>query len=389
MSDTNRVSLKVIEETGSYGVTPATPAFTSVPYTAAADLGFTPETVVSELIRSDRQISDLVLVGGSTAGGFESELAYGTQDSLIEGVMYSTWSSDAATVTASDISLTSTTIDSSAEDFTTLGLVEGDFVRVTGGDGAGVYKVTGAVTTSSIPVANGVVVSAGTATTVASGDTIINGTTQRSYTLEQGFTDQTNPLYSYLRGMVPGTFSMTASSQSIVGVSFGFTGSTQEYTESRITGATDVAASPFAVINAASNVGRLAEGGTQIAGANFVTEATIEIENNLRERTAVGHVGATSIGAGEFGLTGTLNTYFDNKDMANKVINNTETSISMAFTDNAGNTLIFDMPRIKFSEGAPEVSGKNEDVVLNLSYQALQSIVGSLDYTLKITRIPA
>ena len=59
----------------------------------------------------------------------------------------------------------------------------------------------------------------------------------------------------------------------------------------------------------------------------------------------------------------------------------------MAFTDGSGNTIIFDLPRVKFSEGSPEVSGKNEDVMLNLSYQAI--LDEELGYTMKVTRISA
>lgn len=393
MSDTNRVALRVTEES-EYGVTPASPTLKAVPYKAAADLGFAPETVVSDLIRSDRQVSDLILVGGSTAGGFESELAYGIHDSLLEGVMYSAWAINGASdIVATDISIDADSINTVAEDFTTLNVAKGDFIRVSGFSAAalnGVYRINGPVTSTEIPVeraAGAATESAGSSVTIEVGDTLINGVTQKSYTLERSFLDQSSVLYEYLRGMVPGTFSLTASSKSIVECAFGFTGSTQEYTESRVGSVTDESAGSFSVINASSNVGRLAEGGTAIAGTNFVTEATIEIENNLRERNAVGHLGATSIGAGEFSVTGSMNTYFDNKTMAEKVVNNTETSFSMAFTDGSGNTIIFDLPRVKFSEGSPEVSGKNEDVMLNLSYQAI--LDEELGYTMKVTRISA
>ncbi len=190
--------------------------------------------------------------------------------------------------------------------------------------------------------------------------------------------------------MVPGTFSLSATAKELVTCSFGFTGSTQEYTTTRVSGLTDTDATTsgqFDVFNASSNVGSITEGGNVIDGANFVMEATIEIENNLRERNAVSSLGAVSIGSGEFVVTGTLNTYFDNKDLADKVVANTESSFSISFNDNAGNTLVFDLSRIKFSEGSPEVGNKDEDVMLNLTFQAiLNATTGS---TLKITRFDA
>ncbi|HIK61994.1 MAG TPA: hypothetical protein EYF98_15035 [Planctomycetes bacterium] len=396
MSDTNRVSLRAIKE-ADYGVTPATPSLKSIPFTSASDLGFTPETVVSEVIRDDRQISDLILTGGSTAGGFDSELAYEIHDELLEGVMQSTWALNAAAdVSAIDIGITATEITTVAEDFTTLGLVQGQWIRVSGfADSTinGVYRVSGTVTTTAIPVTRSAGASteiAGASVVIEVGDTLVNGVTQQSYTIERKFADQDTPLYEYLRGMVPGTFSMTATAKSLVTCAFGFTGSTQEYTTTRVTGASDqdaTASGSFNVFNASSNVGQIVEAGNTIAGANFVTEATIEIENNLRERNAVGSLGAVSIGSGEFTVTGVLNTYFDDKSLAEKVVTNTESSFSISFNDNAGNTLVLDLSRVKFSEGSPEVGSKNEDVMLNLSFQAILN--PNTGDTLKITRFSA
>ncbi len=155
MSDTNRVSIRAIEET-TYGTTPNTGNLKAVPFTSASDLGFTPETVTSGIIRDDRQVSDLVLVGGSTAGGFDSELAYEIHNELLEGVMQSAWVSNAAAdIAATDIAITATEITTVGEDFTTLGLVQGDWIRVSGFADAtlnGTARVNGTVTTTEIPV---------------------------------------------------------------------------------------------------------------------------------------------------------------------------------------------------------------------------------------------
>lgn len=481
MSDTNRVSLRFVEE-ATYGTTPTTPYLKAIPFTAASDLGQTPETVVSDIIRDDRQVSDLILVGSSAAGGFDTELAYEVHDELLEGVMYSTWGAPGLTATATDIAIvtdgitsasavtmntafgtlaagdiisvagftgadypvnkeytvvsaaagkittasgqtlasagdevtltlvgkaetdvvvTASAIQTTAGDWTDLGLVIGDWVKLThAGTPAvdGVYRVNGTVTATDIPI-NNTAAAPGTASTGAGevrvGGQLSNGVTQKSYTLERTYADQgspagTTPLFEYLRGMVAGTFSLSASAKSLITSSFGFTGSTQNYDTNRVASAVDRAATlsgSFQVLNSSSNVGDLSENGTPISGNNFVTEATIEVDNGLRERNAVGSLGAVSIGAGEFMVTGTLNTYFDNKTLAEKVVNNTLTSISLSFTDTAGNWLVFDMPKVKFSEGSPETGGKNDDVYLNLSYQAI--LDATAGHTLRITRFSA
>ena len=67
MSDTNRVQIGLVEE-ATLGTTPATPAFQALRITNAPSLAFEPNTVVSEEIRSDRQITDLILVGAEAGG---------------------------------------------------------------------------------------------------------------------------------------------------------------------------------------------------------------------------------------------------------------------------------------------------------------------------------
>jgi len=115
-----------------------------------------------------------------------------------------------------------------------------------------------------------------------------------------------------------------------------------------------------------------------------VLEATFEIANNLRQQPAVGFIGAVGIGVGEFGVTGSLSTYFDNATLARDVVANAETSFDVRFVDIANQVLLLDAPRIKFSEGSPEVPGKNQDVTVPLAYQAIRHPV--FNYTLGLFR---
>lgn len=71
---TNRTDISYIAEL-TPGTTPATPTFQIVPTTDGAP-SFGISTEVSEEIRSDRQISDLVVVDAETAGEINFELSY-------------------------------------------------------------------------------------------------------------------------------------------------------------------------------------------------------------------------------------------------------------------------------------------------------------------------
>jgi hypothetical protein len=155
--------------------------------------------------------------------------------------------------------------------------------------------------------------------------------------------------------------------------------------ETRFAGSTDVLAPTNDVYNASSNVGRISENGVSITGPNYVIAATMNFNNNLRQLPAVGILGAADIGSGEFNVTGQLNTYFGNKDLAQKVIDNTQTSFDIVFTNGSnGVTMLIDLPQMKYSGGAPGVPGKNADVTVPLDFQAFRH--PTLGYTAQVQR---
>lgn len=299
-------------------------------------------------------------------------------------------------------------ITSTILDFTTLDLQGGDWIKLLGFDGNPVNDDWVRIAAGGVSVNEIIfdIVPAGWAadTPVGSvdiyfGERLLNGILRQSYFLEEEFggTTPDDPTYQYFSGMVVDAMALTAAAQSIATIVFTFSGLTAEFSDSttpatgfpvdgtgRISGATTLPAAPVNVLNTSSNVGRIARGGTPISGTNAVLEATVEIGNNLRQLPAVGTLGAINIGVGQVSATGTLNTYFDNADLARDVISNAETSFDIRLEDTAQHAIVIDNPRIKFSEGAPEVPGKNEDVTINLGYQAIRD--PDFNYTVHYAR---
>lgn len=74
----------------AWGVTPATPAFTNVRFTSE-NLQPAKETVRSQEIRPDRNVTDEIMVGRSVSGNMDFELSYGTFDDLLESLFHSQW----------------------------------------------------------------------------------------------------------------------------------------------------------------------------------------------------------------------------------------------------------------------------------------------------------
>lgn len=554
MSDTNRASLSYVIET-ALGVTPTSPVFRQFPYSGAPSLGLTPTTEVSNLIRSDRQIDDLILVGGEAGGEASSELAFEIHDDHLALAFFSEWQRRVAaenfnpyaaqidevetttdtfiltgvvsetvtadflvtantitratgswrdagfrpgmtvliedsvatandgyftllsvtdlvittlealatqaadevtisqTVVAGDIiraegfsnagnngfhvvdagptglvipvtsnlvdeaappgtaaihhvgrraatsdlvaAVTPSRITSTALDFRTLDLEPGDWVKVSGSGGtwpagnniwARVLSVTQNALTFDI--ATGWVADAGTGTTVDLyfGERLKNGVQRRSETLQITYEDQDPVLRQYLRGFLVDQAVITAGTQAIVEAEFTYVGMSAEFKDDGpLSGETVFESGPVRVLNSSSNVARLARGGVVITGGNFVTELSFTVNNNLRRKNAVSFIGAADIGAGEFGVTGSLAAYFDDKTIAEAVVQNSETSVDARFEDGAGHLLVIDAPRIKYSEGLPEIAGKNEDVMINANFQAIRDL--TFGYTLKLVRV--
>lgn len=465
MSETNRTRISIVRES-TFGTTPASPAMLEIPFNSSS-LTSSPNTTVSEEIRSDRQTADLFLVGEESSGDISGELQGLAYDKLIEGAFYNSItkseevenetvggsvtidssavdgsvvvSSGGDNFAADDIvrlsgfsnnennqqfvvtSSTTTNIDgasgtvteasspvgarvkkvgvkgaagdivaatgpnsltSTSLDFTTLGLTEGMWLKLGGSASANQFDTAAnndfvRILSISANQLTFDIVPTGWSADTASGkeiyifipDYVRNGTTQFSHSIEQSYLDIGR--HQKFTGMVVGSMSLSMDSQSIIGTTFTFTGKRGEYDTSGFSGATYFRRQSRTALNTSSNVGKFAEGGTEISGTNLVTSASVDITNNLRARTAVGSLGATSIGAGTSDITGSLSTYFDTEDLLNKVISNTDTSMQFSLKDNGGAVTFLDLPRMKFSSGSTSISGRNDDVMAELEFQAL------------------
>lgn len=476
LQSTNRTAIAKVRET-TLGVTPATPAFKARRQTSSS-LAFNPQTVESNEIRSDRQVTDLVLTGIQPGGDVAGEIAFNVCDDDLEEALQGTWANKPVIVVVtsdteiSDLSTTTATVSaggaafvaglitllagfttaannkvarvssstaltivypsstftaegaaipvgatiraigfqgasgdlalvtsggngltSSALDFTTLGLVPGEWLKAQGFATAAdddFYRIS-SITAHKIffdRVPSGFVADAGTSVVITMyfGDVLVNGTTLRSSTIERQYLDQSPVTYEYFTGQCVDKFSVNADAQKIMTYTISYIGTNASATTTRIAGATDIAAPTNDVMNTSSNVGELGFNGVPVATPNFIMSCKFDIENNLRRQVAVGSIGAVGVGNGEFKVTGTLSFYFGDKSVLDKVISNARTSyyLPVGRSDANASKLMFDFPSIKLSSGSPSVSGKNADVMIDAGFQALRD--PTLLYTMYIGR---
>lgn len=89
MSDSNRTAVAIVEETNA-GAIPNNPIFEAIRITGE-NLGAEAQSTISDELRADRQIVDLIRVGQVTGGDLPVEFSYGNLDHLLRGAMFSEW----------------------------------------------------------------------------------------------------------------------------------------------------------------------------------------------------------------------------------------------------------------------------------------------------------
>jgi hypothetical protein len=301
---------------------------------------------------------------------------------------------------SADITATATGLASTVLDFTTLGIGAGEWLKI-GGDTTGFQFATAAlnswaraiavsahaITLDNLPA--GWTTDSGTGKTIQifTGDFLANGTTVRSFTLERQQQDITVPSYEYFPGSQLDKWSLDFKAASILAGSFSFIGTTGSVLITRLSGATDIAAPAFSVLNTSSNVGRMMVGGVAVAGPSFFQEIGFDLANNLAGQKAIGTLGSVGIRNGSLSLSGKINAYFGDTALLAAAIANTQTSIMIKTNRSDLNRegYVFDIPALKITGSAP-VPGKDQDRFFSGTYQAFRH--STLGYTVSVGRFP-
>lgn len=365
-------------------------------------LNFTAQTAVSEEIRSDRQVSDIIRTGVETGGDVGVELSFGAFDDLFEGALYSDWSAVLDSSSGSPAAVPfliagspdGSTIAAGSPDTGFLaGLTVGAFIEISGStlspSNDGYYRVDDV--TAGVATVSPSLPSVGVDGATIKESHIRNGVTQKSFLLEKAFTD-VSEFFTYT-GMRVGTAQINIAPGSILTGQFGFSGegSTVQGT-SIIDGLISPQTIPVAandVYNAVDNVGNILIDGAVDPDVCF-TEVSFSLENNLRFQPCIGQLESSGIGIGRGQVTGTLAAYFVNRAFYEKYLNFEDTSLSFTTTDSAGNTYLFDFPSFKFTNGEVVASGNDQDVLVNMEFTARRD--PTLGFTIGINRfgsIPA
>jgi hypothetical protein len=385
MADSNRTQIAYVQES-TWGVTPGSPPTMKELRFTGESLNKNIQTIISDEIRSDRQIIDLIKTSQENAGAINFELSYATYDDFFLSALYASAWSTPLTTSATTISASSVdnSINRASGSFITDGVVAGTFIKTAGFATAANNGFARVVSVTALKI----VLSGITLVTESAGATVTlknsyirNGVTEKSLTLEKGFVDIAQ--YISYTGMVVSKMSLGFNSQNKVTGSFDLMGKEAVIASSPLN-STLVAANTNEIYNSVDNVSGVFEGGTIVGSPNFVNQFTVDVVNNTRTKYAVGSASPIDLGVGKVDVTGTLKTYFGDAALYTKFINGTRTSLTIRLTDSANNTYIIDMPQVEYSEGDVPIPGNDQDIFATLGYRALRD--PSYGFTIQICK---
>ena len=379
LATTSRAQLRYIKET-TFGTVPVAGNPNNLRMTGES-LDFAVTSELSKEIRSDRQKTDLVLVGAQSSGGVNFELSYNEFDALIEAALQGTWavygtSGVSGTVfsgTFTATTLTAAVAPTGADAFTTL--QKGQWFKMTAptdpNDGK-YFKVSESVspttTVITLDALTPATASGPTANCKIATSRLVNGTTQNSFTVERAFEDVSQ--FFAFRGMTASKFSLSFASGAIVTGAVDFMGKDAVRNNATQMPGTPVASHTYDVMNAVSGVGEILEGGAAITGT-FIKSLSFDSDNKLRGRSAIGTLGNVSIGSGTLEVKGTMEVYLADGTLYDKFLNNTASSLSLRATDGAGNGYVITFPKMKYSDAKVNAGGEDQDAMLSLPFTAL------------------
>lgn len=370
------------------GVTP-TGQFTGINFDSE-DMAKKIENKASNSIRPDRQTSDLVQVAASVEGGFETEMRATNIDPLFPHFIWDTdWvqiGDSSSTITAGATASNLDFVFASSGNTLTLGssvvfdIVDEQFITIAGTTSNNgtffVSGVSGSVLTLLATLTDETVES----TATIKGDRTRNGIVRSSYSIERSNNDASQ--FFLYRGMVPNTIEFTLEGEEPAKINLGFVGMDEALSQATTSSPSASALVTTPVMNSTTSVGSITIDNVEVESC-ALQKADFKFDNQATGKTALGTLGFCNITGKSIEVTGNLALYFIDETYYDKYLASDTFGLSFVMTDSLGNTYTFNLPKCKFNEATANVTGKDDDVMLEGTFTA---IVGSEGYTLQITK---
>ena len=327
MSDSNRVSLRYVEE-ATYGAVPSASGTAAMQDLRFLSEGFKQTTAMEESaeIRSDRQIADVKRTDINAEGPLAFELSYDSFDDFLAAALLSAGWSSTASADGTDLSFDNASAEirsTTDDDFASFSANQWIEVKdSTSNDGY--YKISsvtdlnlgGGEENNVLVVTHGTITdeAAGEDITITMGAQIVNGTTSTSYTIEKEFKDRTQE-FAYYTGMMIDTMNLNFAAAELITGDFGFIGVKETSNTVTQTYSTASAVNSNPIMSGVDDVSYMYEA----AASKATNSVSLSLGNNLRRRTNLATLGTVSIGKGSISLSGSMEAYFASKTLLDKI----------------------------------------------------------------------
>lgn len=378
MSSSNQAKICIIEESGSYGVTPGSGNFSTFRYKSES-LSGSPQLTESQTIRTDRMSSGQVVVGLDVGGQIGCELAKDAlTDMLIRGAMKSTLQTATAVTVALAYDASAKTLTRGSGSWPTT--IVGKIITLAGyTSGAAVnnddFLVSERTSSTVIKVVpkSGItfVTDAGAGASYEIADYLEIGTSTVSFSIEKIFNDLTTKAINY-KGMVVNEMSLDVAYGKICELNFNFMGNAQNIadaanemiTDSRTV---DVPATS-AQFNGSIDMPIFALETSSFAASNIVVESVkLSLNNNNQPQNGIGQAAPRGYDAGKASISVEIVAYLDNNSWALLDKRTNQTAFKVAFAlENSGGIYAFYMPAVQASFDDPQSPGTDQQIKLSL-----------------------
>lgn len=209
------------------------------------------------------------------------------------------------------------------------------------------------------------------------------GNTARFFTFEETVLVGATSNYMRFLGCSLNTMALNIGSREMMTGSIGIMGKQQSVNATSIlSGATYTGANAESVFTADKVASLSILGGTPI-----VRSLSMNFNNNLRVRPAVGTLYSDEFGMGAVEVTGRIEAYFASGTLPDAILNHGTGALSFTVGVDANKKYTFSLPVIQIGNGTTVLGGQNDDVMVNIDFQAVYDVSSSS--TLSVTRLVA
>ena len=181
-------------------------------------------------------------------------------------------------------------------------------------------------------------------------------------------------------GMAVSSMAISLAPNQMVTTTFGMVGKDMTVGQTQKTQTDASGAQPFDAYSGDISIGNV----SSPSAVAIVTALDFTLDNAYAPTFVIGDDSAPSLEYGRADVEGTMTAYFENADLINRFLNETETAIRVSVDDPTGaNAYIFDFPKVKINSADVGVDGPTSRMI-TMSFVALYD--STMGTNLQITR---